>query len=102
SLRVRGSSDFVGKQLGALAGKLPSDLEFSSHAGGAIQPDARLAVSGTHDSLEEVARRFDCTLAPVWLVERLQGRSKSEGQDLVVVELAVTADSRIVGLTVPT
>jgi di/tricarboxylate transporter len=102
SLRVRGTSDFVGKELGALTSKLPADLEFASHAGGVVQADARLAVSGTHDSLEEVARRFDCTLAPVWLVERLQGKSRAQGQDLVVVEMAVTADSRIVGLTVPT
>lgn len=103
SLRVRGSSGFVGKALDALVGKLPPDLTFAPLGGGGVVPvDARLAVTGTHDSLEEVARRFDCTLAPVWLVERLQDKSKQEAQDLVVVEVAITADSRVVGLSVPT
>jgi di/tricarboxylate transporter len=101
-LRVGGGSGLVGKTIADIKDKLPADLEVSGNPGAAVEANSRLTVTGTHDALEEATRRFRGSLAPVWLIERLQSRSAAEGQDLIVVEMAVTADSRIAGLTVAT
>jgi di/tricarboxylate transporter len=102
SLRVGGRSGLVGKTIAEITGKLPADLAITGYESGAVEANSRLTVTGTHDALEEATRRFGGSLAPVWLIERLQSRSAAEGQDLIVVEMAVTADSRIVGHTVAT
>lgn len=102
SLRVGGGSGLVGKTIGEIMEKLPTDLAIFGTPGRAVEANARLTVTGTHDALEEATLRFGGSLAPLWLIERLQSRSAAEGQDLIVVEMAVTVDSRMVGLTVAT
>jgi di/tricarboxylate transporter len=101
-LRVGNSSVLVGKTMREIATRLPANLTLTNPPSGRLEAKSRLMVTGTHDALEEAALRLGCALAPVWLIERLQSRSAKEGQDLVVVEMAVTADSRIAGLTVAT
>jgi len=101
-LRIGGSSEFVGRRIADFAGSLPADIRFHDNSSLPIVADARLAMSGTHAGLEEVTRRLGAALAPVWLLDRLHKQAADSHQDLVVAELALTADSRLVGLTLPT
>jgi di/tricarboxylate transporter len=102
TLRIGGGSEFVGKAVEDVAGAMPADFAFHAAGHTPVSANARLAVSGTHAALEEATRRLQAALAPKWALEQIQREAATSREDLVVVELAVTADSRLVGLTIPT
>lgn len=102
TLRIAAGSDFVGKRIDEFESKLPAGFAFHNPPIDALPADARLTVSGTHEALEEATRRLGARLAPEWLLDRIRQEGKDQGVDLVVAELALTADSRLTGLTVPT
>lgn len=98
-LRVGAGSLLAGGDLSTLQGKLPEGITFHDAPSGPFQPDHRLHISGTHEAIEEAARALKGELAPSWVVDRIRRISKSQGQDIVAVEMTVTADSRLITRT---
>jgi len=98
-LRVGASSLLAGNDLAAVRGKLPQGITFHDVPAGPLQPDQRLHISGTHEAIEEAARALKGELAPTWVIDRIRRISKSQGEDIVAVEMTVTADSRLITRT---
>ena len=69
---------------------------------GTIQPQQRLHISGSHQALEDAVRVLKGELAPPWVLDRIRRESISKQQDIVVVEMTITADSRLINRTLPT
>lgn len=102
TMRIASGSDLVGLTVGEATKKLPDGVELRGNPGALIAPTDQLLASGTHEALAEAARRFGAAIAPVWLLDKVSTEAARTKADLVVAELAVTADSRLVGLTLPT
>ncbi|WP_205651085.1 SLC13 family permease [Tsuneonella mangrovi] len=101
-LRLGEDSMMAGQDLSVMLPRLPDDLEFHDPPVGPLQPQQRLAVSGTHEALEEAMRTLKGDVAPSWIIDRIRRRASESGEDIHVVEVTVTADSRIIGRTLPT
>lgn len=101
-LRVTEGSALDGKHLAEVLPRLPGDLEFHEPPPGPLKVMQRLEISAPHDSLEEAIRTLGGTVAPKWVLNRIGERSKATKEDVVVVEMTVTADSRLLGRTLPT
>jgi di/tricarboxylate transporter len=98
-LRVGAGSLLAGAELSTIKDKLPEGITFHDVPSGPLQPEAQLSISGTHEALEEAARVLKGELAPSWVIDRIRRISKSAGEDIVAVEMTVTADSRLVART---
>ena len=98
-LRVGTSSLLSGAELSAITAKLPDGITFHDRPTGLLQPEQRLHISGTHEALEEAARALKGELAPSWVLNRIRRVSKAQGEDVVAVEMTVTADSRLITRT---
>jgi len=98
-LRVGTSSLLAGTELSEVSSKLPEGIIFHDMPAGLLQPEQRLHISGTHEALEEAARVLKGELAPIWVLDRIRRVSKTQGEDIVAVELTVTADSRLITRT---
>lgn len=98
-LRVGMSSLLSGADLSAIKSKLPEGIIFHDMPSGLLQPEQRLHISGTHEALEEAARVLKGELAPAWVLDRIRRVSKTQGEDIVAVEMTVTADSRLITRT---
>lgn len=101
-MRIGGESGFVGKRISEFAQMLPAELALIKANEHPLSVNDRMAVSGTHETLEEATRMLGAPLAPAWLLARIQREADDLREDLVVGELSLTADSRLVGLTIPT
>ncbi len=101
-LRVTRSSNLVGKHFDEIVETLPDDFRFEERPNGPFQAGQRLTVSGTHESLEEALRILRGQLAPGWVVERISREGKERSEDIQVVEMVVTSDSRILNRTLAT
>ena len=98
-LRVGASSLLAGGDLSTVRGKLPGGITFHDAPAGPLVPDQRLHISGTHEAIEEAARVLKGELAPSWVLDRIRRISKAQGEDIVAVEMTVTADSRLITRT---
>lgn len=98
-LRVGTGSMLAGAQLAAITGKLPKGITFHDAPAGALQPQQRLHISGSHEALEEASRVLKGEIAPGWVMDRIRRLSASRREDIVAVEMTVTADSRLVSRT---
>jgi di/tricarboxylate transporter len=98
-LRVRADSVLAGGDLSSLGAKLPQGITVHDAPQGPLAPGHGLHISGTHAAIEDAARKLKGELAPRWIIDRIREVSKSQGQDIVAVEMTVTADSRLVGRT---
>lgn len=98
-LRVGASSILAGADLVSVRGKLPEGITFHDTPVGPLTPEQRLHISGTHEALEEAARVLKGELAPSWVLDRIRRVSKAQGEDVVAVEMTVTADSRLITRT---
>ncbi|MFL0671501.1 MAG: SLC13 family permease, partial [Erythrobacter sp.] len=94
-LRVGSNSLLAGAELAAVQGKLPKGITFHDAPRGALQPQQRLHISGSHEALEEASRVLKGELAPAWVMDRIRRLSAAQGEDIVAVEMTVTADSRL-------
>ena len=101
-LRVLPEGALVGKHFDEVVGKLPADFRFEERPAGSFETGHRLHISGTHDALEEGLLALKGHVAPEWLVERIRSTAKRTGEDVQVVEMVVTADSRLIGRTLAT
>jgi di/tricarboxylate transporter len=102
SLRVGHNSVLTGQELAMVLPRMPADLEFHAPPEGALQPHHQIAVSGTHEALEEAMRTLKSGIAPAWVLERIERRHTETKEDITVVEMTVTADSRLVRRTLAT
>ena len=98
-LRVGAGSVLAGGDLSSLGAKLPQGITVHNAPQGPLAPGHGLHISGTHAAIEDAARALKGELAPGWIIDRIRQVSKSQGQDIVAVEMTVTADSRLVGRT---
>lgn len=100
-LRLSEDSVLTGQELSAMLPRLPADLEFHEPPPGPLQPQQRLAISGTHEALEEAMRMLKGEIAPAWVIDRIRYDSWETETDINIVEVSVTADSRLIGRTLP-
>ena len=101
-LRIPPRSDLVGRSYEEIEARLPNEFRFEDKPEGNFADGQRLLISGTQAALEEAVRLFKGELAPAWVIDRISGGAKSLGEDIQVVEMVVTADSRINGRTLAT
>ncbi len=100
-LRLGEDSALTGQELSAILPRMPSDIEFHDQPTGPLQIQQRLTISGTHRALEDAMRTLKGEVAPSWVIDRIRRRSSDTGEDIAVVEMTVTADSRLIERTLP-
>ena len=100
-LRVTEDSILNGKQLSELETRLPAGVEFHDVPPGLLRPQHRLRMTGTHEAIEEAMATLRGDAAPSWVIDRIRRRSGETGTDIAVGEMIVTADSRLIGRTLP-
>ncbi|UOR14542.1 SLC13 family permease [Qipengyuania aquimaris] len=101
-LRVTENSLMNGRELSQIAPRLPSGIEFHDVKPGLFRPGQRIKVSGTHEAIEEAIQVMRGEAAPSWVLERIKRAHNETGEDIEVVEMTVTADSRLINRTLPT
>jgi di/tricarboxylate transporter len=101
-MRVDAGSDLIGKHFDEVIARLPAGFRFEERPDGPFAEGQHLLVSGTHEALEEANRILKSRVAPGWVMERIQRLSRELQEDVQVVEMVVTADSRLVGRTLAT
>ena len=101
-LRVPEGSELAGKHFDEVIGRLPKEFRFEERPDGTFESGQRLRVSGTHAALEEAIRMLKGQVAPGWVVDRIDRKSREIEEDVQVVEMVVTADSRLIGRTLAT
>ncbi|WP_342767829.1 SLC13 family permease [Aurantiacibacter xanthus] len=98
-LRVTELSGLVGKHFDEIVDTLPEDFRFEERPTGPFQAGQRMTISGTHSGLEHAMRLLRGPVAPAWVVDRIRSEGKARDEDIEVVEMIVTGDSRLVGRT---
>jgi hypothetical protein len=101
-LRITDNSVFVGKTLDAVRPHLPMSFSFEDSVPGVLESGQRVQVSGTHEDLEEAIRTLRGQVAPGWVLDKIRRKSSAMKEDVLVVEMAVTADSRLINRTLAT
>jgi di/tricarboxylate transporter len=100
-LRFDSRSPSIGKTLDQLRERLPAGVTIATPLTGIIDENSRLVALGAQDLLAECARQLGAKPAPARLMARLQQDAIAAGVDLLVAELAIAPDSRLIGLTLP-
>jgi len=100
-LRVTENSILNGRELSDLESRLPTGIEFHDVPVGLLRPQHRLRMTGTHEAIEEAMATLRGDAAPSWVIDRIRRRSGETGTDIAVGEMIVTADSRLIGRTLP-
>ncbi|WP_199800414.1 SLC13 family permease [Qipengyuania gaetbuli] len=100
-LRITENSILNGRELAEVVRRLPEGIEFDEVPAGLMRANQRLTMSGTHEAIEEAARILRGDTAPSWVLERIRRTSEEKRIDIAVVEMTVTADSRLIGRTLP-
>ncbi|MGB3165276.1 MAG: SLC13 family permease [Alteraurantiacibacter sp.] len=101
-LRVPPTSNLNGKYFDEVVDMLPEDFRFEERPDGPFATGQRLKISGTHDALEDAVRVLQGQIAPGWVVDAIQREARDQREDIQVVEMVVTADSRLIGRTLAT
>ncbi|KLE36104.1 transporter [Aurantiacibacter luteus] len=98
-LRVTPSSELAGRHFDEIVDRLHDDFRFEERPKGKFEPGQRFLISGTHDGLESAIRVLRGQVAPSWVIDQIVEQSQQRREDIQVVEMVVTADSRLVGRT---
>ncbi|WP_338465741.1 SLC13 family permease [Novosphingobium sp. ZN18A2] len=101
-LRVGAGSDLIGKPLDQVRKRLPQHSELDPELSLPLAEGQDVRITGTHEALEEAIRLLKGAAAPGWILEQITNEASRHGEVVVVAELAVTADSRLVGHTLET
>ena len=101
-LRISEESTLNGQELASVIPRLPKEFAFHDMPQGRLNSQHRLHVSGTHEALEDAMRVLKSEVAPAWVIDRIRRSSSSKGEDITVMEMAVTSDSRLIGRSLPT
>ncbi|WP_423142452.1 SLC13 family permease [Parablastomonas sp. CN1-191] len=100
TLRIDEGSDYADRPIAELKARLPEGIVFERPPPAILRAPARLVISGPHDALEEATRRAAARLAPADLLNAARIDAVVSREDLAVAECAITAESRLVGLTI--
>ncbi|MEL6529266.1 MAG: SLC13 family permease [Pseudomonadota bacterium] len=100
-LRIASGSDLVGKEVSEIVPILPNGIRVHGQPLGPLQAQQQLHISGTHEALEDAVRVLKGELAPSWVLDRIRRLASSQGSDIMVFEMTVTADSRLISRTLP-
>ncbi|MGN3973327.1 SLC13 family permease [Tsuneonella sp. SYSU-LHT278] len=100
-LRIGEDSALTGQDLSTVLPRLPAEIEFHDQPSEPLQVQQRLTISGTHGALEDAMRMLKGEVAPAWVIDRIRRKSSETGEDIAVVEMTVTADSRLIERTLP-
>ena len=100
-LRIAEQSDLVGQSISEIVSKLPKTIQFHGQETGPVQAQQRIHISGTHEGLEDAVRVLKGELAPNWVLDRIRRNASALDEDIMVVEMTVTADSRLITRTLP-
>ncbi len=100
-LRVGSDSLMAGKELWEIEDKLPKGITLHNPPTGPLQPQQQLQISGSHEALEDATRELKGQLAPNWVLDRIKRSASSQSEDVMVFEMTVTADSRLITRTLP-
>jgi len=100
-LTINEDSLLNGKELSEIVPRLPDDIEFHDAPAGPIRPLQRLRISGPHESLAEALRLLKGEAAPAWVLDQIKRKGQEGDEDIVVVEMAVTGDSRLINRSLP-
>jgi di/tricarboxylate transporter len=92
----------LGKSRDQLLAMLPPGVTMAAPTPADLSDEARLIIEGPQDALAEAARRLGAQPAPKWLMTRLEREAAAQQADLVVAEVAVAPDARLIGLTLST
>ncbi|NND49554.1 MAG: SLC13 family permease [Rhizobiales bacterium] len=98
-LRLGSDSPERGKMIEELRAKVSEDVTLSLPTGHSGNVDRHFYAEGVHEAIREAARQLGATLAPAWLNERITTDSNRAGEDLIVVEMIIAPDSRLIGRT---
>ena len=98
-MRVEATSPARGKTIEEVRGMLPDDVTSRLPEYNAGNVGRRIFLEGPYDALREAARVVGGTLAPAWLLDRLREDSNRAREDLMVIEMLVGPDSRLIGQT---
>ncbi|MEL7196953.1 MAG: SLC13 family permease [Pseudomonadota bacterium] len=100
-LRVGTDSVLAGRELSEVADKLPKGITLHNVPTGILQPQQQLHISGSHEALEDATRELKGQLAPSWVLDRIKRTASAQSEDVMVFEMTVTADSRLITRTLP-
>jgi len=100
-LRIASGSDLVGKDIAEVMPKLPDGIRVHGQTRGPLQAQQQLHISGSHEALEDAVRVLKGELAPSWVLDRIRRLGSAQGADIMVFEMTVTADSRLISRTLP-
>ncbi|WP_379547028.1 SLC13 family permease [Qipengyuania sp. DSG2-2] len=100
-LRIGEDSSLVGTELSDMIPRLPKEVEFIDPPKGKLDGQQRLLLSGTHEGIEEAMRTLQGEIAPTWVIDRIHRQATEKKLDIAVVEMAITADSRLITRTLP-
>ena len=101
-MRIGANSVMTGQTLADVMPRLPENFEFHDPPGGLMKPQDRLRVSGTHEALERATQIVGGELAPGWVLDAIRRDASDRREDITVVEMTVTGDSRLITRTLPT
>ena len=100
-LRVSEEGPLTGEMLTDILPRLSKDVTIHDPPIGELQPQQRLLISGTQEGIEDAMRMLRGEAAPEWVLSKIRRQAAARNEDVIVVEMAVTADSRLIGRTLP-
>ena len=98
TLRFGANASALGKSREEFRKTLPENMKISAPGNGNIGEHSRINITGSEDDLAEAAQRSGGTVTPAWLMPKLRREASKTGEDLVIVEMAIAPDSRLIGL----
>lgn len=102
NLQFAAGSASIGRTLSQMAERLPAGVEITGVPDGPVSAGSVLAIAGSQDGIEQAARALDATLAAPDLLLHLRRAAAGQQEDLVVAELVIAPDSRLIGRSIDT
>ena len=100
-LRVSEDGPLTGEAIADILPQIEGDVTVHDPPTGKLQPQQRLLISGTQEGIEAAMRTLRGEAAPDWVLSKIKREAAARSEDVIVVEMAVTADSRLIGRTLP-
>ena len=100
-LRVSEDGPLTGELLSDILPQLSQGVTVHEPPIGRLQPQQRLLISGTQEGIEDAMRTLRSEAAPDWVLSKIKREAAANREDVIVVEMAVTGDSRLLGRALP-
>lgn len=99
TFRIAADGAAHGKSADDLRAVLPDDFRFDDAGFAGVEAGGRFAVSGARDTLVAAQIALAAEAAPAWLAARIRREAAAIEADVALAEMAISADSRLNGLT---